>query len=89
MTSRTTSHFRDGLARLPAEIRRQAEVAYALFKVDPSHPSLRFKKLPPHADIWSIRITADYRAVGRRRDDLIVWFFIGSHADYDRLLERL
>jgi hypothetical protein len=59
------------------------------FRSDPHHPSLRFKKLPPHTDIWSVRISADYRAVGRWRDDVIVWFIIGSHSDYDRLLESL
>ena len=60
-----------------------------LFKADPSHPSLNFKKLPPHEDIWSVRVSDTYRAVGRRRDDVIVWFFVGTHADYDRLLSQL
>jgi hypothetical protein len=36
-----------------------------------------------------VRITNDYRAVGRRKGDVILWFFIGSHADYDDLLARL
>ena len=89
MISRTSSHFRDDLKRLPSEVRRQARQAYRLFSFDPYHPSLRFKKLPPHDDIWSARINASYRAVGRREGDTIVWFFIGSHADYDRLLSQL
>lgn len=89
MISRTSSHFREDLKRLPVEVRRQARQAYALFRSDPNHPGLRFKKLPPHNDIWSARITANYRAVGRRDGETIVWFFIGSHADYDRFLARL
>jgi Txe/YoeB family toxin of Txe-Axe toxin-antitoxin module len=89
VTSRTSSHFREDLKRMPAEVRRQARQAYRLFSSDPYHSSLRFKKLPPHDDIWSARINAGYRAVGRREGDAIVWFFIGSHADYDRLLSRL
>jgi plasmid maintenance system killer protein len=60
-----------------------------VFKANPHHPSLKFKKLPPHEDLWSVRITSDYRAIGRWRGDVIVWFFIGSHADYDNLLARL
>lgn len=39
--------------------------------------------------LWSVRITASYRAVGVRTDDLIVWFFIGTHAEYERLLASL
>jgi hypothetical protein len=31
----------------------------------------------------------DYRALGVREGDEIIWFWIGSHADYDRLLSRL
>jgi hypothetical protein len=60
-----------------------------LFKSDPSHPGLKFKKLPPFEDIWSVRVGSGYRAIGKRKDDVVVSFFIGSHADYDKLLERL
>jgi hypothetical protein len=87
--SRTSSHFREDLARLPAAVRKQARTAYAQFRSDPNHPSLHFKKLPPHDDIWSVRITANYRAVGRWRGNTILWFFIGSHADYERLLDQM
>jgi hypothetical protein len=77
------------LAALPKSVRRQARVAYAQFGRDPRHPSLEFKKLLPSRDLWSARITDNYRAVGRWRGDVIVWFFVGSHADYDKLLQRL
>jgi hypothetical protein len=50
---------------------------------------LEFKKLAPHQDIWSVRITDDYRAIGQRQGEVIVWFFIGTHAEYDPLLARL
>jgi hypothetical protein len=88
VTSRVSSSFRRDLARLPEQIRRQARAAYQLFKANPNHPSLKFRKLPPHEDLWS-RITNVYCAVGRGRGDVIRWFFIGSHADYDDLLARL
>ena len=89
MISRTTADFRGDFSRLPAAVQKQARIAYVHFMADPGHPGLKFKKLPPHENIWSVRISGDYRAVGRRGGDVIVWFFIGSHADYDRLLERL
>jgi len=89
MISHTTADFRRDFSVLPASIQKQARAAYRLFVIDPKHPSLKFKKLPPHVDLWSVRISADYRAIGRWRGDSIVWFFVGSHADYDKLLERL
>jgi hypothetical protein len=58
-------------------------------KTDPTHRGLEFKKLPPHQDIWSVRINDNYRAVGLRDGEVIVWFFIGTHAEYDALLARL
>jgi len=44
-----------------------------------------------HAErpIYSVRITRDYRAVGVQKEESIIWFWIGSHEDYDRLLDRL
>ncbi|HPP22363.1 MAG: hypothetical protein WBL15_08060 [Phycisphaerae bacterium] len=89
MTSRTSADFRRDFALLPPAIHKQARSAFKLFTADPHHPSLRFKKLPPHADLWSVRITNDYRAVGRWRGDVILWFFIGSHTDYQKLLDRI
>ena len=57
---------------------------------DPTHPSLRFKQVHAALPVWSVRITASYRAVGvLTRPDTIVWFFIGTHAEYDRLLNAM
>ncbi|HEX8675403.1 MAG TPA: hypothetical protein VF710_26140 [Longimicrobium sp.] len=40
--------------------------------------------------IYSARVGRHYRALGERQvDDTIVWFWIGSHADYDRILRLL
>jgi hypothetical protein len=88
MISHTTAEFRQDFAALPTPIQKQARAAFRLFIDDPTYPSLKFKKLPPHEDLWSVRISADYRAVGRWRGETILWFFIGSHSDYDKLLDR-
>jgi hypothetical protein len=45
--------------------------------------SLHFKKV---GRFWSARVGAHYRAVAVEAPDGLVWFWIGSHADYDRLL---
>ena len=77
------------LGALPSEIRQQARAAYRLFRENPSHPGLRFKKVHPTEPIYSARISISYRAVGVLRDDEIVWFFIGSHSDYETLLRNM
>lgn len=39
--------------------------------------------------IFSLRITKDYRAIGIQEDERIIWFWIGSHGDYDKLVKQL
>lgn len=90
MTSHTTRQFRDLLAALPAHAQQQARDAYALFRDNPSHPGLRFKQVnagPP--PVYSARVSLGYRALGTVDGDAVVWFWIGSHADYDRLLKQI
>ena len=89
MISKTTRRFRQELAKLPRDIRRQAREAYKLFKNNPYYPSLRFKKVHSTEPIYSARINIDYRAVGILAGEQIVWFWIGSHADDEKLLNQL
>ena len=70
---------------LPQAVREQAKLNYARFMANPSHPGLHFKPLAGCPDWWSVRVGLHYRAVGQRQGDTIRWFWIGSHADYDRL----
>ena len=69
--------------RLPVEIQAQADKQYALFSQNPSHPSLQFKQVGP---FWSVRVSYSYRALAVRDEDVLTWFWIGTHADYDKLL---
>jgi hypothetical protein len=85
MESRTTRDFRQAFACLPEEVRQQARDAYRIFKNNPRHPSLRFKKVDQESNTYSVRIGLGYRALGALRGSRIVWYWIGSHADYDRL----
>jgi mRNA-degrading endonuclease RelE of RelBE toxin-antitoxin system len=84
--SRTTRRFRQGYENLPEEIRRQARQAYRLFQKDPHHPSLRFKKVDEASNTFSVRVGLGYRALGVTEGSTIVWCWIGSHADYARLI---
>ena len=89
MNSRTTIEFRKLFADLPQQVKEQTRAAYRQFKEDPSHPSLRFKKVHPELPIYSARISKNYRAVGQLDGDTAIWFWVGSHADYDKFLGQL
>lgn len=89
MNSRTTRHFRQMLAKLPLNIRQQAKETYRLFRENSRHPSLRFKKVHNTQPIYAVRINIDYRAVGVVDGGEIIWFWIGPHTEYERLLDAL
>lgn len=89
MISRLHPSFHRDFARLPREIQQRARDAYRRFQADPTHPGLQFKRLHAALPLWSVRVSGSYRAVGVRKDDEIVWFFIGTHAEYDRMLTNL
>lgn len=77
------------LAVLPAEIRDRANDSFLQFSIDPHHSGLRFKKVHSTKPIFSARVTLDYRVEGIACDDMIVWFWIGKHSDYEKLLGNL
>jgi hypothetical protein len=85
MTSRTTARFWECYRQLPVEIRDLARKNYRLWREDAYHPSLRFK--PVGKGQWSVRIGIHYRATGRFSGaNEFTWDWIGTHAEYDRLV---
>jgi hypothetical protein len=68
---------------LPKDVQSLADKSYALLKTNPSHPSLHFKKVGP---FWSTRVGLHYRALAVESGEDRAWFWIGSHAEYDKLL---
>lgn len=89
MKSRVVKSFRKAYKKLPESVRQQARDAYELFISDPYHSSLHFKLIRAEKQVYSVRIGIHYRALGIRDADEIVWFWIGIHAEYDKLIERL
>jgi hypothetical protein len=87
--SRATPRFWAAYRGLPTEIRDLAQKAYRLFRDNPGHPSLHFRKVHVRDPIYSARVTLGYRALGLLEDEDITWFWIGSHAEYDRLIDKL
>lgn len=70
--------------RLPVSIQELADKNFQLLKRDPNHPSLHLKKVDEY---WSIRAGIKYRALGRDVPEGILWFWIGTHAEYDKLIK--
>jgi len=68
---------------LPHEVQVLADKAYLLLKQNPYHPSLHFKKVGSY---WSARIGGHHRALAVQASDGFIWFWIGTHAEYDRLI---
>ena len=67
-------------------MQEDARRAYQIFRANPAHPGLHFKKIEGEADIYSVRIGLDYRALAVRKDERVVWYWIGTHAEYDHLI---
>jgi hypothetical protein len=70
---------------LPQEVRLLADRNYKLLKADPGHRSLQFKQVGQY---WSVRVGLHYRALAVATGGDLVWFWIGSHAEYDKLVGR-
>jgi hypothetical protein len=84
MRSVTTRQFREAFRKLPEAAQDQARKAYRLFRQNPSHRGLKFKKVDEANDIYSVRVGLGYRALGRMDGADIIWFWIGRHDEYDR-----
>ena len=89
MISEITNSFRQSYSRLPLEVRTHIKRAYKLWLKNPQHPSLRFKKIHSKDSIWSVRVSLNYRAVGTKYDNKMLWFFVGAHAEYEALIKKL
>jgi hypothetical protein len=79
-----SSAFWDCYRRLPQNIQSLADAQFALLKENPSHPSLHFKGTGMYR---SVLIGMHYRALAAEVPDCLLWFWIGSHADYDKIIE--
>lgn len=89
MKSKRTRRFLALLDRLPSDVQQLAARAYGQFQADPSHPGLDFKQVSARGPTYSARIGIHYRALAIKQEDAWLRFWIGSHAEYDRLLSHL
>ncbi len=89
MKSHLTESFITSFLRLPKRIQESARRDYQAWKRDPYHPSLQFKRVGKKHEAYSVRVAIGWRALGVKEQDVMVWFWIGSHAEYDHILKRL
>ena len=84
MRSATLPSFWTAYNSLDKHIQTSARKAYQLWRENPFHPSLHFKCINRDENVWSVRVTRGYRAVGTLHGDTVTWFWIGGHSSYDR-----
>jgi hypothetical protein len=85
VTHHATAKFWRFYSELPAEIQKLADENFELLKGDSRHRSLHFKKV---GRFWSARVGIHYRAIAVEDGTDMVWFWIGHHGDYDRIVGR-
>jgi len=84
MKSFATPDFWKAYAVLSPEVKEQAQKAYRLWRDNPLHPSLHFKKVGKN--LWSARVSSGYRALALKKGNDYYWFWIGCHDEYEALL---
>ena len=85
----TTKRFREAYKNLPSKIKDAAKKSFEMWKKNPNHPGLRFKKILSNKEFYSVTISKGWRALGTKNENNMIWFWIGSHSDYDKLIENL
>ncbi|CAN7430128.1 hypothetical protein LJR255_002713 [Pararhizobium sp. LjRoot255] len=83
MKHNATASFWRAYDDLPAQVRELADRNFEKLKADPKHPSLHFKQV---GRFWSVRVGTSWRALAVQEGDDVIWFWIGTHAQYDKLL---
>jgi len=85
VSHRATPSFWELYRALPDVVQRLANHCFKMLREDPRHPSLHLKQV---GHFWSVRVGTHYRALAVEHQSDLVWFWTGSHAEYDRLVGR-
>lgn len=89
MRSVTTERFRKAYENLPSTVKLKAREAYKRWIRNPYHPSLNFKQIHKTKSIYAVRVGNSYRALGVKNKHTMIWFWIGSHEEYNNLTSQL
>ena len=88
MNSHATDRFWKCFDLLPQEIQEKAKRSYKMWSENPNHPSLHFKQIHKTDPIYSVRIGLSHRAIGVKESTTIIWFWIGTHEEYNNLISQ-
>ncbi len=88
MEHRTDAKYNKLLAALPKEIQTKEDRQFQRLEEDDKHPSLRFKKVSGKENLWSFRVDGNYRALGYEDEAEITWYWVGTHSDMDKILNK-
>ena len=83
MTNFASPAFWKSYQSLPTTVQKQADKSFEILKQNPAHPSLHLKKVGRY---WSARVDLGHRALAVAVPTGLVWFWIGDHAHYERLI---
>jgi mRNA-degrading endonuclease HigB of HigAB toxin-antitoxin module len=88
MKSHVSRGFVQRLRALPDHVRKQAYMAYDQFKRDMHASALDCKAVTSRQGktLYSVRVGIHYRVLADLRSGELYWFWIGTHAEYDKLL---
>ena len=89
MNSQLNHDFLVCFSQLPESVKEQARRCYRLWQENPAHPSLHFKQIHGQESLYSVRVGLEWRALGLLEGNMITWFWIGPHAEYDTLVRKL
>ena len=89
MISHASERFWKSYQKLPFQLKSKAREVYVLGKKNSSHKILHFKQIHSDKQIFSVRITMNYRVLGVRNDEFMVWFWIGSQDDFNKMIAEL
>ncbi|MHB8279195.1 MAG: ParE family toxin-like protein [Candidatus Humimicrobiaceae bacterium] len=81
----TANHFWKYYNVLPENIRNLSRKNFEILKKNPYYPSIHFKKI---GKFWSVRIGDYYRALAIEDGEDYIWFWIGTHNDYDNMVKK-
>lgn len=76
--------FWEHYQNLPIYVQELADRNFQVMKANPNHPSLHLKRVGKY---WSVRVGRRHRALGVEIENGIVWFWIGTHAEYDKIID--
>lgn len=86
MISRLSPEFLETFRKLNPEIQRKVQRAYELFKDNPRHGGLQFKRVRGRRNLYSARVDDNFRVLGELNGDTVTWRWVGPHDEYERII---